>query len=90
MTTTNKSVKAILYGMEAKALQASMSWHEWHLYQLARRDWAQLHPTASAKKFKAACAILTAEIDSRIANEGNNYFAAAGTEHGRALRGKPD
>ena len=80
---------ALLSGVETKALQASMGWHEFHLYQLAKRDWVQLHPTASSKKFKAACTLLSAEITSRIADEGNCYFSATGAEHGRALRGKP-
>ena len=81
---------SLFSGMESKAMQASMSWHEYHLYLLRKRDWAQLHPTASASKFKAACAILAAATASRIADEGNNYFSAIGAEHGRALRGKPD
>ena len=42
---------------------------------------------AVASRFKAQQALADA---SRIADEGNCYFAAAGTEHGRALRGKPD
>ena len=56
---TKRKSPALVSGTETQALQASMSWHEWHLYLIARRDWAQLHPTASSKKFKTACAILT-------------------------------
>ena len=55
---TKRKSPPLVSGMEKQALKASMSWHEWHLYQLARRDWAQLHPTASPAKFKASCAIL--------------------------------
>lgn len=87
---TKRKSPPLVSGMEAQALQACMSWHEYHLYLLRKRDWVQLHPTASAKKFKAACAILTAATSSRIADDGNNYFAATGAEHGRELRGKPD
>ena len=86
---TKRKSPPLVSGMRARALQASMSWHDYHLHQLARRDWAQLHPTASPARFKAACAILAAEIASRIADDGNNYFSATGAEHGRALRGKP-
>ena len=87
---TKRKSPPLVSGMETQALKASMSWHEWHLYQLSKRDWAQLHPTASAKRFKSACAILTEKTASQIADEGNNYFAATGAEHGRAMRSKPD
>ena len=45
---------------------------------------------AFASRLAAQQALISAEIASRIADDGNCYFSATGAEHGRALQGKPD